>query len=94
MEFLNYSVFINGKLKDVLNQLIKNGYYMRLFIKFMLFIDVESLCDIVGKEGDDNFKNLIGEIFDILESEDCLYVLKMCLDVGFVYVMYNMIFFF
>lgn len=57
----------------------------------MFFLDIESLC---GEEVDDNFKNLVGEIFDILDSDDCQNVLKMCLDVGFVYVMYSMIFFF
>lgn len=94
MEFPNHSVPINGKLKDASNQPTKNGHHMRPLTKFMLPTDVESLCDTVGKEGDDNFKNLIGETLDILESEDCLYVLKMCLDAGFAHVMHNMIPFF
>ena len=60
----------------------------------MLPSDIESLCGSAGEEEDDNFRNLVGETLDILESDDCQTVLKMCLDAGFSHVMSSMIPFF
>lgn len=60
----------------------------------MLPSDIESLCGSAGEEADDNLKNLVGETLDILESDDCNNVLKICLDAGFAHVMHNMIPFF
>ena len=56
--------------------------------------DIESLCGSDSEEEDDNFRNIIGETLDILDSDDCHTVLNMCLDVGFSHVLSIMIAFF
>ena len=62
--------------------------------KYMLPSDIESLCDSTSEGEDDNFRNLVGETLDILDSEDCHTVMNMCLDAGFSHVMSSMIPFF
>ena len=91
VEFSNHSIPIKRKSPDAANHKAKNGYHSTPLQKFMLPSDIESLC---GEEADDNFKNLVGETLDILDSDDCQNVLKMCLDAGFAHVMHNMIPFF
>ena len=91
VEFSNHSIPIKRKFPDAANHSSKNGCHSTPLQKFMLPSDIESLC---GEEADDNFKNLVGETLDILDSDDCQNVLKMCLDAGFAHVMHNMIPFF
>ena len=94
VEFSNHSVPVKRTLPDATDQAVRNGCHRKPLPKFMLPSDIESLCGNVGEEADDNFRNLVGETLDILESEDCQNVLKMCLDAGFAHVMHNMIPFF
>ena len=91
VEFSNHSIPIKRKSPDAANHSSKNGCHSTPLQKFMLPSDIESLC---GEEADDNFKNLVGETLDILDSDDCQNVLKMCLDAGFAHVMHSMIPFF
>lgn len=91
VEFSNHSIPIKRKSPDTANHSSKNGCHSTPLQKFMLPSDIESLC---GEEADDNFKNLVGETLDILDSDDCQNVLKMCLDAGFAHVMHSMIPFF
>lgn len=76
---------------SILSHKAKNGCHRTPLQKFMLPSDFESLC---GEDADDNFKNLVGETLDILDSDDCQNVLKMCLDAGFAHVIHYMIPFF
>lgn len=94
VEFSKHSVPIKRTLPDAANHTVKNGCHSMPLQKFMLPSDIESLCGSVGEDVDDNFKNLVGETLDILDSDDCQNVLKMCLDAGFTHVMHNMIPFF
>lgn len=94
VEFSKHSIPIKRKSPDAANHTVKNGCHSTPLQKFMLPSDIESLCGSVGEEADDNFKNLVGETLDILDSDDCQNVLKMCLDAGFAHVLHNMIPFF
>lgn len=91
VEFSKHSVPLKRKSPDAANHKAKNGYHRTPLQKFMLPSDFESLC---GEDADDNFKNLVGETLDILDSDDFQNVLKMCLDAGFAHVIHNMIPFF
>jgi len=94
VEFSNNSIPIKRTSPGATNGTIKNGHHKTPFQKFMLPSDIESLCGSAGEEEDDNFRNLVGETLDILDSDDCQTVLKMCLDVGFSHVMSSMVPFF
>ena len=94
VEFSNHSPPIKRSSPDATGQAVKNGCHSKPLQKFMLPSDIESLCGSASEDTDDNLKNLVGETLDILESDDCNNVLKICLDAGFAHVMHNMIPFF
>lgn len=96
IEFSNHSIPIKRTSPDAPNGTVKNGHHRMPLQKYMLPSDIESLCDstFCSEGEDDNFRNLVGETLDILDSEDCHTVLNMCLDAGFSHVMSSMIPFF
>ena len=94
VECSNHSIPIKRPTAAASNSSVKNGYHSTPLQKFMLPSDIESLCGSAGEEEDDNFRNLVGETLDILDSDDCQTVLKMCLDTGFSHVVSSMIPFF
>lgn len=94
IEFSNHSIPIKRTSPDATNGTVKNGHHRMPLQKYMLPSDIESLCDSTSEGEDDNFRNLVGETLDILDSEDCHTVLNMCLDAGFSHVMSSMIPFF
>lgn len=93
VEHSNHSIPIKRTLPDALNGKVKNGHHSTPLQKYMLPRDIESLCGSASEE-DDNFRNLVLETLDILDSNDCQTVLRMCLDTGFTHVMTSMIPFF
>ena len=56
--------------------------------------DIENYCGSADEEEDDNFRNLVGETLDILDSDDCQTVLNLYLDSEFSNFISNMIPFF
>ena len=86
LEFPNHSVPITRSSPD--------GLHRRPFQKFMLPSDIESLCGSACGVVDDNYRNVVEETLDILDSQDCQTVLTLCLDTGFAHVMSNIIPFF
>ena len=94
LEHSNYSMPIPKSTLGASDGAVRNGHNRKVLQKFMIPQDIESYCGSSDEEEDDNFRNLVGETLDILDSHDCQTVLKMCLDSGFSNIMSNMIPFF
>ena len=80
--------------QGVSNGTAKNGHSRKGLEKFMMPQDIESCCGSANEEEDDNFRNLVAETLDILDSDDCRTVLNLCLDSGFSNFISNMVPFF
>ncbi|XP_068672012.1 peroxisomal biogenesis factor 3-like [Montipora foliosa] len=94
IEHSNYSIPIKKSTLGASDGTVRNGHNRKVLQKFMIPQNIESYCGSSDEEEDDNFRNLVGETLDILDSHDCQTVLKMCLDSGFSNIMSNMIPFF
>ena len=94
IEHSNHSMPIKKCTQGISNGTARNSHNRKALEKFMMPQDVESYCGSADEEEDDNFRNLVGETLDILDSDDCQTVLNLCLDSGFSNFISNMIPFF
>jgi len=94
IEHSNHSIPMIKCTQGVSNGTAGNGHSRKGLEKFMMPQDIESCCGSANEEEDDNFRNLVAETLDILDSDDCRTVLNLCLDSGFSNFISNMVPFF